>query len=257
MRTPLIFAISIVFLLPACAGKPRSPATVPDGPPPTAGPTSTQPPPVPALSGPFQLPALPYAFSALEPHIDARTMQIHYEKHHAGYAKNLNDAVVGGPLAGMAIEDLMREVSRHPAVIRNHGGGYYNHNLFWKNLTPDGRGHPCGKLEITAALDAAFGSFEKFREAFSAAAAGRFGSGWAWLILGADGKLAITTTPNQDNPLMDVAETRGVPLLALDVWEHAYYLHYQNRRADYVAAFFRIIDWEEVDRRYQAAKKAL
>ena len=255
MKNHLILATLMLSFLPACAGKPRSAASVPAGVPQPAGPTSDQPPPVPALTGPFQLPALPYAFSALEPHIDARTMQIHYEKHHAGYAKNLNDAVAGGPLAGVTIEDLLREVSRHPAVIRNHGGGYYNHNLFWRNLTPDGRGHPCGKLAIAGAIAETFGSFEKFREAFSAAAASRFGSGWAWLILDAGGKLAITTTPNQDNPLMDVAETRGVPLLALDVWEHAYYLNYQNRRADYVAAFFRIVNWEEVDRRYLEAKK--
>ncbi len=249
-KTPSILAVFTIIALSACASKPRTPATTPEAPP------SGQIPQAPEMKGPFQMPRLDYSFFALEPHFDARTMQIHYEKHHAGYAKNLNEAVVGGPLAGLSLEDLMREVSRHPAVIRNHGGGYYNHNLFWKNLTPDGRGFPCRKLAIAGALDAAFGSFEKFREAFSAAAASRFGSGWAWLILDGEGKLVITTTANQDNPLMDVVETRGTPLLALDVWEHAYYLHYQNRRADYVAAFFRVIDWEEVERRYQAATKA-
>jgi superoxide dismutase, Fe-Mn family len=245
-----ILAFLIITVLSACASKPRTPATTPEAPPPGGIPQA------PGMTGPFQMPRLSYAFAALEPHLDARTMQIHYEKHHAGYAKNLNEAVAGGPLADLSIEALMGEVSRHPAVIRNHGGGYYNHNLFWKNLTPDGRGFPCRKLAIAAAIDETFGSFEKFREAFSAAAASRFGSGWAWLILDGGGKLVITTTANQDNPLMDVVETRGAPLLALDVWEHAYYLHYQNRRADYVAAFFQVIDWEEVDRRYQAAKQA-
>jgi Fe-Mn family superoxide dismutase len=247
----------IFFIIPAFFGcaKPENPKTTP-GQQPVDNPSDTGViAAVPETPGAFAMPALDYAFSALEPHIDARTMQIHYEKHHAGYTRNLNEAIAGTPLASMKIEEILKDISKHSPAIRNNAGGYHNHNLFWKNLHPKGRQAPCRKLEIAAAIDAAFGSMDAFRETFTKAAAARFGSGWAWLILDESGALAITSTPNQDSPLMDVAEKRGTPLLALDVWEHAYYLHYQNRRADYIAAFFQVIHWEEVDRRYVEAKR--
>jgi Fe-Mn family superoxide dismutase len=194
----------------------------------------------------FTLPALPYAFDALEPHIDARTMEIHHGKHHAAYVNNLNAAVQGTPAEQMSLEALMAGISAYPMAVRNNGGGHYNHSLFWTLMAPQAGGEPGGAL--AEAIAKAFGSFEDFKKAFSQAAATRFGSGWAWLIQKADGSLAVTSTPNQDNPLMDVvAEAeRGTPLLGLDVWEHAYYLHYQNRRPDYVAAFFNVISWEAV-----------
>ncbi|MBC6996684.1 superoxide dismutase [Neolewinella lacunae] len=200
----------------------------------------------------FELPKLPYAYDALEPHIDARTMEIHHTKHHNGYTTNLNNAIEGTELAGKKIESILSNVSKAGAAVRNNGGGYYNHNLFWTVMGPNGGGKPSG--ELATAIDSAFGSYDAFKEEFSKAAATRFGSGWAWLIVGGDGKLHVTSTPNQDNPLMDVADTKGTPILGLDVWEHAYYLNYQNRRPDYVQAFFSVVNWDEVARRYAAAK---
>jgi len=196
----------------------------------------------------FQLPKLPYAHDALEPHIDARTMEIHHGKHHAGYTNNLNAAIEGTDLEGKAIEDILVGISKHSDAVRNNGGGFYNHSLFWQVMSPNGGGAPTGAL--AEAINRAFGSFDGFKDAFSKAAATRFGSGWAWLIKKADGSLAVTSTPNQDNPLMDVADDQGTPLLGLDVWEHAYYLNYQNRRPDYIAAFFHVINWEKVAELY-------
>lgn len=194
----------------------------------------------------FTLPELPYAKDALEPNIDAMTMEVHHDKHHAGYTKKLNAAVEGTPLADMAIEDILAGVSAHSGAVRNNGGGFFNHSLFWEVMSPDGGGEPTGAL--AEAINAAFGSYDGFKEAFSKAAATRFGSGWAWLVKKADGTLMVTSTPNQDNPLMDVvpAEEQGTPILGLDVWEHAYYLNYQNRRPDYIGAFFNVINWTKV-----------
>jgi Fe-Mn family superoxide dismutase len=199
----------------------------------------------------FQLPDLPYAFDALEPHIDARTMEIHHDKHHAAYTNNLNAAIAGSELDGKSIEEILANVSAYSPAIRNNGGGYYNHNLFWEVMSPNGGGEPTGA--VAEAINAAFGSYEEFKKLFSQAAATRFGSGWAWLCTDADDKLFVTSSPNQDNPLMDLAEKKGTPILGLDVWEHAYYLNYQNRRPDYISAFFNVINWEEVARRYQDA----
>lgn len=196
----------------------------------------------------FTLPSLPYAHDALEPHIDARTMEIHHGKHHNGYTNKLNAAIEGTDLDGKSIEDILANVSSASTGVRNNGGGFYNHSLFWTVMSPNGGGEPSG--DLAAAINAAFGSFEDFKKAFSTAAGTRFGSGWAWLIKKADGSLAVTSTPNQDNPLMDIAEEKGTPLLGLDVWEHAYYLNYQNRRPDYVAAFFNVIDWNAVAARF-------
>lgn len=199
----------------------------------------------------FELPDLPYDKSALEPHIDAATMEVHHDKHHAGYTSKLNDAIKGTDLENKSIEDILKNVSQQSGAVRNNGGGYYNHNLFWTIMSPNGGGNPSG--ELAEAINSAFGSFDQFKEKFSGAAVGQFGSGWAWLIV-KDGKLEITSTPNQDNPLMDIAETKGTPILGLDVWEHAYYLKYQNKRPDYVNAFWNVVNWEEVSRRYKAAK---
>ncbi|MDP5170892.1 MAG: superoxide dismutase [Bacteroidia bacterium] len=196
----------------------------------------------------FTLPALPYDYEALEPHIDAQTMHIHHGKHHAGYTNNLNAAIEGTALAGQSIEDILANISQHSGAVRNNGGGFFNHSLFWTVMSPDGGGLPSGAL--AEAIDKAFGSFEGFKDVFSKAAATRFGSGWAWLIKKSDGSLAVTSTPNQDNPLMDIVEEKGTPLLGLDVWEHAYYLHYQNRRPDYINAFFHVINWEKVAELY-------
>jgi superoxide dismutase, Fe-Mn family len=198
----------------------------------------------------FELPALPYAPSSLEPHIDARTMEIHHDKHHAAYTANLNAAVAGTPLEGLSIEEILVKGFETPA-IRNNGGGYYNHNLFWEILSPNG-GTPSG--EVAAAIDASFGGFDAFKAEFSKAAATRFGSGWAWLCVHPGGKLDICSTANQDNTLMPGIGCGGFPILGLDVWEHAYYLHYQNRRPDYIAAFFSIINWDEVAKRYAKGK---
>jgi Fe-Mn family superoxide dismutase len=202
----------------------------------------------------FQLPALPYGFDALEPHIDARTMEIHHGKHHAAYTNNLNAAIQGTELEGKTIEEILAHISTHSPAIRNNGGGFYNHNLFWTILSPNGSPEPAASLAIHGAILADLGSFETFHKDFAAAGATRFGSGWAWLAVDAAGKLFISSSPNQDNPLMDVAEKKGTPVLGLDVWEHAYYLNYQNRRPDYIESFFSIINWEEVNKRYLAAK---
>jgi Fe-Mn family superoxide dismutase len=200
----------------------------------------------------FTLPALPYAFNALEPHIDARTMEIHHGKHHNAYVTNLNNAIAGKPEENLTIEEICKSVSKYPAAVRNNGGGHYNHSLFWTLLSPKGEGSPSGALGD--AIKSAFGTFDEFKTKFAAAATGRFGSGWAWLIVDASGKLQITSTPNQDNPLMDVAEGRGTPVLGLDVWEHAYYLNYQNRRPDYIAAFWNVVNWSEAAKRFGSAK---
>ncbi len=198
----------------------------------------------------FTLAPLPYSFDALEPHIDARTMEIHHDKHHAAYTNNLNAAIAGTPMETMSIEEIMVKGFETPA-IRNNGGGFYNHNLFWSVLSPNG-GKPEG--DIAHAINDAFGSFDKFKEDFSKAAATRFGSGWAWLCVHKGGKLEICSTANQDNTLMPGIGCGGFPVLGLDVWEHAYYLHYQNRRPDYISAFFNVISWEEVSRRYTMGK---
>lgn len=200
----------------------------------------------------FELPDLPYAKSALEPYIDAQTMEIHHDKHHAGYTTKLNDAIEGTDLEKQSIEDILKNVSKHSAGVRNNGGGYYNHSLFWTIMGPDAGGDPTG--DVGSAIDDAFGSYENFKTEFSNAAATRFGSGWAWLIVNGEGKLEVTSSPNQDNPLMDVAEKKGTPILGLDVWEHAYYLKYQNKRPDYISAFFNVINWDEVNRRFAEAK---
>ena len=200
----------------------------------------------------FQLPNLPYAYDALEPHIDARTMEIHHTKHHNGYTTKLNGAVEGTDLAGKSIEDILKNLDMSNKAVRNNGGGFYNHVLFWEVMSPDGGGTPEGAL--AKAIDAAFGSFDNFKEQFSSAAATRFGSGWAWLCVHPGGKLEICSTPNQDNPLMPGTGCGGHPILGLDVWEHAYYLHYQNRRPDYISEFFNVINWAKVAENYAANK---
>lgn len=200
----------------------------------------------------FQLPDLPYAYDALEPNIDARTMEIHHGKHHNGYTTKLNNAIEGTDLEGKSIEDILANVSSAGAGVRNNGGGYYNHCLFWEVMSPNGGGDATGA--IGEAINAAFGSFENFKTEFAKAAATRFGSGWAWLAVKADGSLCVCSTPNQDNPLMDNAECPATPILGLDVWEHAYYLNYQNRRPDYISAFFNVINWDVVNEKFAAAK---
>lgn len=199
----------------------------------------------------FELPQLPYAYDALEPHIDARTMEIHHSKHHNAYVTNLNAAIAGTDLEGKSIEDLMKNLDMNNMAVRNNGGGHYNHTLFWEIMSPNGGGLPTG--ELAAAITTAFGSFDAFKAEFSKAGATRFGSGWAWLCV-KDGKLEVCSTPNQDNPLMPGVACGGQPILGMDVWEHAYYLHYQNRRPDYMEAFFNVIDWTEVAKRFAAAK---
>lgn len=199
----------------------------------------------------FTLSPLPYAFDALEPHIDARTMEIHHGKHHAAYTNNLNAAIEGTDLAGLTIEEILVKGFDKPAV-RNNGGGFYNHNLFWSILSPNGGGNPTGA--IGEAINTTFGSYDKFKEEFSKAAATRFGSGWAWLCVHKGGKIEICSSANQDNPLMPGIGCGGMPILGLDVWEHAYYLHYQNRRPDYISAFYNVINWDEVNKRFEAAK---
>lgn len=199
----------------------------------------------------FELPQLPYAYDALEPHIDARTMEIHHGKHHAGYTNNLNNAIAGTEMEGKSIEDLLANHSDNGAV-RNNGGGFYNHSLFWSVMSPNGGGEPTG--DLANAINEACGSFEGFKDAFAKAGATRFGSGWAWLCVHPGGKVEVCSSPNQDNSLMPNVGCGGTPILGLDVWEHAYYLNYQNRRPDYINAFFNVINWEEVSNRYAAGK---
>ena len=201
----------------------------------------------------FELPKLNYAFNALEPHIDARTMEIHHGKHHQAYVTNLNNAIAGTDAEKMSIEDICKNISKFPMAVRNNGGGHYNHTLFWEIMAPNAGGMPTG--DLAKAIETDLGGFEKFKADFAAAGATRFGSGWAWLSVKADGKLCVCSTPNQDNPLMDIAECKGTPILGMDVWEHAYYLNYQNRRPDYISAFFNVINWAKVSELYAAAKK--
>lgn len=196
----------------------------------------------------FKLPNLPYDFNALEPYIDAQTMEIHHDKHHGGYTKKLNAALEKEGVNSDSIEDILNNVSKYSVGVRNNGGGYYNHNLFWEIMSPNGGGEPTD--EIGEAIKATFGSFDAFKDEFAQAAAGRFGSGWAWLVKD-NGKLKIGSTPNQDNPLMDISEFKGEPILGLDVWEHAYYLKYQNRRPEYIDAFFNVINWNKVNELYK------
>ena len=200
----------------------------------------------------FELPALPYGFDALEPHIDAKTMEIHHGKHHNAYVTNLNNAVAGTDAEGKSIEDLMSSMSNLSPAIRNNGGGHFNHSLFWTVMSPNGGGTPSG--DLGSAIDSTFGSFDAFKAEFAKAGATRFGSGWAWLCVDANGALFVTSSPNQDNPTMDIAEKQGTPILGLDVWEHAYYLNYQNRRPDYISAFWNVVDWDAVAQRYADAK---
>ena len=200
----------------------------------------------------FELAPLPYPANALEPHIDARTMEIHHGKHHAAYTANLNAAIQGTNMEGESIEAILSKISSASPAVRNNGGGYFNHNLFWNCMGPNQTGKPSG--ELAKAIDAAFGSFDTFKEEFSNAAKSRFGSGWAWLIVH-DGKLVVCSSPNQDNPLMDDAPVKGTPILGLDVWEHAYYLNYQNRRPDYVAAFWNLVNWDFVAEQFLKATK--
>ncbi|APY10891.1 superoxide dismutase [Seonamhaeicola sp. S2-3] len=200
----------------------------------------------------FELPDLGYAYDALEPHIDARTMEIHHTKHHAGYTNNLNNAIAGTDLEGKSIEDILTNLDLDNAAVRNNGGGFYNHSLFWAVMNPEDRGYLSGELKD--AIESTFGSKDEFIEAFSKAAATRFGSGWAWLCVHKGGKIEICSTANQDNPLMPSIGCGGTPILGLDVWEHAYYLNYQNRRPDYIKAFFNVVNWNEVEKRYAEAK---
>ena len=200
----------------------------------------------------FELPALPYAHNALEPHIDARTMEIHHGKHHQAYVNNLNNAVKGTAADGVSLLDLIQNISKYTPAIRNNGGGHWNHSFFWGIMGPNAGGQPTGAL--MDAIVASFGSFDAMKEQFNSAATTRFGSGWAWLIVH-DHKLVITSTPNQDNPLMDIAEVKGAPIMGLDVWEHAYYLHYQNRRPDYIGAFWNVVNWSAVNAHFEAATK--
>ena len=196
----------------------------------------------------FTLPTLNYNLDALEPHIDARTMEIHHGKHHQAYVTNLNNAIAGTDAENASIEDICKSISKYPMAVRNNGGGHYNHSMFWTIISPNGGGQPKGTL--AEAINKIFGNFEDFKTKFNAAATTRFGSGWAWLIKNANGDLEICSTPNQDNPLMDVAEVKGFPIIGLDVWEHAYYLHYQNRRPDYINAWWNVVNWDEAEKRF-------
>ena len=199
----------------------------------------------------FELPALHYATDALEPHIDKTTMEIHHGKHHQAYVTNLNKALEGKPEASQSIEEIVKNIEKFPAAVRNNGGGHFNHTLFWEVIGPNKGGEPSGAL--AEAINAAFGSFADFKTKFAEAGATRFGSGWAWLSVGADKKLVVSSTPNQDNPLMSVAEVKGTPILGMDVWEHAYYLKYQNRRPDYIAAFWSVVNWDAVADKFKKA----
>jgi Fe-Mn family superoxide dismutase len=201
----------------------------------------------------FELPQLAYAHAALEPHIDTKTMEIHHGKHHQAYVTNLNAALTGTDAENLSIEEICKNISKYPMAVRNNGGGHYNHSLFWTIMAPNAGGSPKG--DLATAIENDLGGFEKFKTDFAQAGATRFGSGWAWLCVKADGKLAVCSTPNQDNPLMDIADCKGTPILGMDVWEHAYYLNYQNRRPDYMAAFFNVINWDKVAELYAIAKK--
>jgi Fe-Mn family superoxide dismutase len=200
----------------------------------------------------FELPSLPYAFDALEPYIDATTMEIHHDKHHGGYVSKLNAAIEGTDLDGKSLEEIMKAVGKNSPAVRNNGGGHFNHSLFWTVMSPNGGGAPEG--DLATAINQKFGSFDKFKDEFSNAAATRFGSGWAWLCVNGQKELFVTSTPNQDNPLMDISENPGIPVLGLDVWEHAYYLKYQNKRPEYISAFWNVVNWDEVNKRFQSAK---
>lgn len=200
----------------------------------------------------FELPALAYATDALEPHIDKMTMEIHHGKHHQAYVDNLNKALAGTEGENKSLDEIIKNISKYPMAVRNNGGGHYNHALYWSIMSPNGGGTPSG--ELSKAIDAAFGSFDEFKKKFAEAGMTRFGSGWSWLSVAADGKLQVSSTPNQDNPLMDIAEVKGTPILGMDVWEHAYYLKYQNRRADYVGAFMNVVNWDAVAERLAKAK---
>ena len=200
----------------------------------------------------FQLEALPYANNALEPHIDALTMEIHHDRHHQAYVDNLNKAIAGTEAENASLEDILKNVSKYSAAVRNNGGGHFNHKLFWTILGPNAGGEPTG--ELAQAINDTFGSFDELKKKLQEAGATRFGSGWSWLIVGEDGKLAVTSTPNQDNPLMDVAEVKGTPILGIDVWEHAYYLKFQNKRPAYLEEIFNVINWDAVAERYAQAK---
>ena len=200
----------------------------------------------------FELPKLPYAYDALEPHIDARTMEIHHTKHHNGYTNNLNNAIAGTDLEGKSIDDILKNLDMNNGAVRNNGGGFYNHSLFWSVMSPNSGGKPTG--ELATAIDRDFGSFENFKDEFAKAAATRFGSGWAWLCVHNGGKLEVCSSANQDNPIMPGIGCGGAPILGLDVWEHAYYLNYQNRRPDYIEAFFNVINWDEVSKRFNEGK---
>ena len=202
----------------------------------------------------FELPKLPYSYDALEPTFDAQTMEIHHSKHHQAYVTNLNAAIAGTEMENQSLEEILHNIAKAPAAVRNNGGGHYNHSLFWTILSPTGGGQPTGA--IGDAITTTFGTYDKFKEEFTKAATTRFGSGWAWLCKQADGSVQICSTPNQDNPLMPESGCKGIPVLGLDVWEHAYYLKYQNRRPDYIAAFFNLINWEEVNKRFAAAYAA-
>lgn len=201
----------------------------------------------------FQFPELPYSYNALEAFIDATTMEIHYSRHHKAYFNNFVKAVDDNQLQGLPIEVIFKEISKYPSSVRNNGGGFYNHTLFWEVMAANGGGEPKGKLRV--AIDDTFGSFDEFKKRFESAATGQFGSGWAWLSVGANNEIFISSTANQDNPLMDIVKERGTPILALDVWEHAYYLHYQNKRADYATNFWKVVNWTEVEKRYSKAVK--
>ena len=200
----------------------------------------------------FELPQLPYAYDALEPHIDARTMEIHHSKHHNAYTTNLNAAIAGTDLEGKTIENILMNLDMKNMAVRNNGGGFYNHNLYWRVMSPNGGGKPSG--DLADAIDVAFGSFDEFKAQFAKAGATRFGSGWAWLCVNEGGKVEVCSTPNQDNPLMPDTGCGGFPILGMDVWEHAYYLNYQNRRPDYISAFYNVINWDVVAEKYKAAK---
>jgi Fe-Mn family superoxide dismutase len=204
-------------------------------------------------NGKHSLPELNYSYDALEPHFDARTMEIHHTKHHQAYINNLNNAISGTELADKSLEEIFANMSQHPVGVKNNGGGHWNHTFFWEILAPNAGGQPSGNL--MAAIESKFGSFDSFKEEFQKAGLTRFGSGWAWLIVDGSGQLQVTSTPNQDNPLMDVADVKGTPILGLDVWEHAYYLQYQNRRADFISSFWNVVNWSEVEKRYEALVK--